>query len=158
MIWSASSRYQWNGSLIQLTFPISSPKGIRQTLKNPRILAILFYWELYLGRLWPNTPQHNENQACLCTCIYFITGSHWAGFQEYLFSCLAELALHRSEVRYTYPCFHMHILITMLQSYLNHLAELLSKSTYLSVLDSVTILRDRETRISKGVAWIQYVE
>ena len=46
----------------------------------------------------------------------------------------------------------------MLQSYLNHLAELLSKSTYMSVLDSVTILRDRETRISKGVAWIQYVD
>ena len=46
----------------------------------------------------------------------------------------------------------------MLQNYLNHVDELPSLILRPFFISSVTILRDKETRESKGVAWIQFVE
>ena len=46
----------------------------------------------------------------------------------------------------------------MLPSYLNRVDELPSLILDPFFTYSVTILRDKETRESKGVAWIQFVE
>ena len=79
-------------------------------------------------------------------------------FSSFKSSCLEELGFPPSDALYMWQCYHIPIQIMMLPSYLNRVDELPSLILDPFFTYSVTILRDKETRESKGVAWIQFVE
>lgn len=74
------------------------------------------------------------------------------------FSCQGRQGFHRFAARCTCQCSLIRTPTMTWRSCSSHVGESRSIWRFFILMSSVTVLRDRETRQSKGVAWIQFVE
>ena len=108
------------------------------------------------------SPSHKTILCFLTPLLFsfslFIALLHNRLDWSHSFSCQGRQGFHRFAARCTCQCSPIRTPTTTWRSCLSHVGESRSIWCLFMLMNSVTVLRDRETRQSKGVAWIQFVE